>query len=126
MREHTASMPPCDHDDCPPTACSRSRAAAGSRDWTVEEKLDTMKLHRYDFEIRDGKMVQVKKDELYVWAPVHTASGLVELEGVQEYDDELKDLVAGWEWRKFILIPQNDELSCEAEQPKKGTNTNEG
>lgn len=23
-------MPPCDHDECPPTACSRSRAAAGS------------------------------------------------------------------------------------------------
>ena len=51
MREHTASMPPCDHDECPPTACSRSRAAAGS-----------VKFKVVDFPDESGYYVEAKRD----------------------------------------------------------------
>lgn len=65
-------------------------------------------LHRYDYEEdQSGRMERVRKDEVYAWAAVKTDTGEVDVSDIRPFDDELESLVAGWEWRKFNLIPAN-------------------
>lgn len=61
-------------------------------------------LYRIDFEDKDGKMVEVKKDEIYGWVPVHKSTGRVDLSDFQQWDDGLYSLSPEWEWRRFTLI----------------------
>lgn len=63
------------------------------------------KLHRYDYDELDGKLVRVRKDVLYAWAAVNLNTGEVDIEDVRQYDDELEVLNPGWEWVKFNLVP---------------------
>lgn len=62
------------------------------------------KLHRHDYENIDGKMVRVQRDEIYIWAAVNTETGEVDLEDVQQYNDDLRMLDKGWEWKRFTMI----------------------
>lgn len=69
----------------------------------------TPALHRYDYVEVGGKRERTRVDKVYVWAAVHTPTGEVELDDVREFDDQLKDLVEGFEWRKFRMIPYEDK-----------------
>lgn len=62
-----------------------------------------MELHRYDFEEVDGNLVRVRRDEIYVWTPVNTETGEVELDDIRRFDDELEPLTDGREWRRFTM-----------------------
>jgi hypothetical protein len=65
-------------------------------------------LWRRSYEERDGKMIGVESADLFVWAAVNNTTGEVEMGGIQPYDDDLdEDLVEGWEWKRFWLIPDN-------------------
>lgn len=53
-------------------------------------------------------MEPVRTPDLFVWACVNTKTGEVEMTEIQPFDDELsKNLVEGWEWRRFRLIEAN-------------------
>jgi hypothetical protein len=63
-------------------------------------------LFRTTWEEREGKMEPVKTHDLFVWVCVNTETGQVEMMDLQPFDDALDgDLVEGWEWRKFRLVP---------------------
>lgn len=82
--------------DCPSTPCS---------------------LFRSTWEERDGKMEPVQTHDLFVWACVNTKTGEVEMAEIQPYDDELnKNLVEGWEWRRFRLIEANANVDASADE----------
>lgn len=61
-------------------------------------------LHRYDYKNENGKLVEVRKEEVYVYTPVNVRTGEVELEDIRKFDDELETCNENWEWRKFNLI----------------------
>ena len=69
-----------------------------------------MKLHRHDYENQDGKMVRVRKDEIYVWAAVNMTTGEVELDDIPMFDDQLSTLSEPWQWKRFTLtLSDNDK-----------------
>jgi hypothetical protein len=65
----------------------------------------SVKLFRYDYDVRDKMRNRIQTSNLFVWLPVHD-SGEVDMGGIREFDDELHDLCEGWEWKKFRLIPE--------------------
>ena len=71
----------------------------------------TMQLHRYDYDEIDGKMVRVRRDEIYVWSPVNMETGEVSMEEPQQFNDGLRPLAKGWEWKRFTMT-----LGCTAGQ----------
>lgn len=79
-----------------------------------------MKMHRYDYDTVDGKMVEVKCDEIYAWAAVDTKTGEVELGDIRQFDDNLEPLALGWKWVRFTMTPSevtqpmiaNQEFNC--------------
>lgn len=48
-------------------------------------------------------MVKVMREEIYVWTPLNITTGEVPLDEVERFDDQLKPLAEGWEWRRFTL-----------------------
>ena len=76
-----------------------------------------MKLHRYDFENQDGKMVRVRKDEIYAWVPVNTKTGEVDMDDVHQFDDELEELHGRWKWMRFALTLSPSAASKNSEIP---------
>lgn len=62
-------------------------------------------LWRYDYEDQHGKMVPIRSNEVYAWAPVNTKTGQVEMCDLRRYDDSLEKLAEDWEWCRFTLIP---------------------
>lgn len=62
-----------------------------------------MNIHRYKYEHPNGHAMRVRSDEVYGWAAVKTETGEVDLESFQQFDDELRKLTDGWEWRRFTL-----------------------
>jgi len=54
-----------------------------------------------------GYLIGVIDYDLYVWVAVHIETGEVEM-SIEPYNDELRKLVDGWEWKKFRLIEVND------------------
>ena len=75
---------------------------------TAEQSAVT--LHRYDYDEINGKLVRVRRNELYVWCPVNTETGEVDLDEPQQFDDCLRRLVTGWEWKRFTLTPSVVEV----------------
>ena len=62
-------------------------------------------LWRTAYEVRDGKMEEVKSPDLFVWTCVNIPTGEVEMTDIHPFDDELdNNLVTGWEWRRFRLV----------------------
>lgn len=58
------------------------------------------RLYRDDF----SKGLEPEKNyNLCVWAAVETETGRVDME-CHEFEDELSDLVEGWEWKRFRLV----------------------
>jgi len=44
----------------------------------------------------------------YVWAAVNVKTGEIEKDGLHEFDDNLNELVDGWEWEKVYLHRSNN------------------
>ena len=76
----------------------------------------SMTLHRHDYENQDGKMVRVRKDEIYVWAAVNMTTGEVELDDMPIFDDQLSTLSEPWQWKRFTLTV-SDNASAMAPPP---------
>jgi hypothetical protein len=64
----------------------------------------------------DGRWEPVKSPELFVWVGVETKTGRVEMDDIQTFDDDLSSLVDGWEWRRFRLVPDNDNLTRQSDK----------
>ena len=71
--------------------------------------MNAPELYRIDYQSVDGKLVEVKTTSLFVWAVVDTETGQVYIDDIKEFDDELKRLSSGYEWRKFRLVPEGGE-----------------
>jgi hypothetical protein len=65
-------------------------------------------------------MEPVKTHDLFVWACINTKTGEVEMTEIRAHEDELdKNLVEGWEWRRFLLIEDNSPpATISTNQPK--------
>lgn len=81
---------------------------------TAKPEQQTHHLHRLDWELIDGKWTRVTKAEIYGWCPVNTETGEVELDDFNQFDDNLKELLDGWTWQRFTLIPSTTptETTC--------------
>jgi hypothetical protein len=70
--------------------------------------MNTPPLFRIDYQSVDGKRILVKTANLFVWAAIDTKTGKVYVDDIKEFDDELKRLSSGYEWRKFRLVPESE------------------
>jgi hypothetical protein len=67
---------------------------------------ETPPLFRTQYPVVDGKIVETKTPDLFVWAAVNTKTGNVDMLNIEPFDDELVELVPGAEWRRFRLVPE--------------------
>ncbi len=59
-------------------------------------------LWRNDYEVRDGVWTQ-KTCKPYVYAAVNYETGEIDMESLNEFGDDLRELATPWVWRKFRL-----------------------
>lgn len=67
-----------------------------------------MKCELFRIDYPSGNLDGVRNHNLFVWAAVHMKTGEVEMMSIEVFDDELRKLSDGWEWRKFCIIEVND------------------
>jgi len=41
--------------------------------------------------------------EVYVWAPFNTENGEIDENDIHISEDDLEELIEGWEWRRYKL-----------------------
>ena len=75
----------------------------------IKAASNTPPLYRTEYQSVDGRLVEVKTTNLFVWAAIDTETGQVYVDDIKEFDDELKKLSSGYEWRKFRLVPEGVE-----------------
>lgn len=67
-----------------------------------------MILWRNNYGIIGDRIVALpKSSRLSVWAAVNKDTGQVDMENLHIYNDDLTELCDGWEWREFVMWPEN-------------------
>ena len=70
-----------------------------------------MKHYMQEPEDWSKEMWKMNEVEPAVWVPVEIETGRIEAD-FHQFDDDLTELCDGWEWRRFLLVPEsNDELT---------------
>lgn len=64
-----------------------------------------MTLWATNYRDENGRLVEYREEDFFVWVPVDTKTGEVESFAVRASSDQLPSLIKGSEWRKFKLIP---------------------
>ena len=72
---------------------------------------ETPRLYRTDF--IDGSIEPTETNTLYCWVGVRD-DGLVAMDDIRQFDDELEKLANGWSWKKFILVPETELAEAQA------------
>lgn len=70
-----------------------------------------IKLHRTAYEVEDGKLKEIREDEIYGWLAVNSKTGEVDMLDFRRDDSDLQhsDLLPDWEWKRFVLTLETEE-----------------
>ena len=66
-------------------------------------------LYRVEYRPVDGRFVKEKSSDLFVWAVVNSDTGEVNVAFIEPWEDKLRKVADGYEWRKFRLVPEGAE-----------------
>ena len=66
-------------------------------------------LFRVEYRPVDGRFVKEKSSDLFVWAVVNSDTGEVNVAFIEPWEDKLRKVADGYEWRKFRLVPEGVE-----------------
>lgn len=61
----------------------------------------------------NGKLVPVPQNEIYLWAPVHTETGEVSVDDIEQFDTIREPIEFPWKWQKFKMVLAEEESNKE-------------
>jgi hypothetical protein len=68
----------------------------------------------------EEEMWKMEKVAPAIWAAVEIETGKIDGEDMRQHNADLEELAEGWEWRKFILIPESNAGLDRQEEVKNG------